>query len=169
MCSMSEQYVSWLLAHAADTKYADACDDNVDGCSSGDSSWLEQQLLSPALWVFCCCCCLYDDEIVRRRCCWSLLRDDCIDFCIICLPRWSPPSQLLFRLMRPSSSSSSSSSSSCCMLRLMSRFSSCIEIVDDVDGELKASLLFPRWANDERFLRCLGRGGKCVFRIWWTK
>lgn len=158
MCSISEQYVSWLLAHAAATKYA-ACDDNVDGCSSGDSSWLEQQLLSPALWVFWCCCCwsccLYDDEMVRRRCCccWSLLHKNW-------LPMLSLPSQLLFRLIRPFTPSSSSSSS---MLR--SRFSSCIEIVDDVDGELNASLLLPRWANDERFRRCFGRGGKCVFRI----
>lgn len=156
-CSISEQYVSWLLAHAAATKYS-ACDDNVDGCcgwcSSGDSSWLEQQLLSPALWVFCCCWCLYDDDIVRRRCgCWSLLHKNW-------LPMLSLPSQLLFRLIRPLIPSSSSSTS---MRR--SRFSSCIEIVDDVDGELKASLLLPRWANDERFLRCFGRGGKCVLRI----
>lgn len=46
--SISEQYVSWLLAHAS--KYFDFEWDVVDWCSAGDSSWLEQQLLSPALW-----------------------------------------------------------------------------------------------------------------------
>lgn len=144
---MSEQHVAaWLGTHLTVIKY---------DWSSRDKSWLEQQLLSPALCI-CWCGWCFCNGIVGRRCWYS-----CMDFRINWSPKWSLLVQQLIRLTRPSSLSST--------ITLWSCFSSCIESDHVVDGEFKPIWLLSRHANAIRFRRCLGRGGKCVFRIYCTK